>query len=87
VTQLSARTLGINNFLRGLVLRPVAAYNITDPQGYALVTWAYVASSIHNGSETFAYRLMKVGTFGPLMSFVVDSAGLIQLLWVLRDAV
>ncbi|KAE9369789.1 hypothetical protein N431DRAFT_345217 [Stipitochalara longipes BDJ] len=88
VTHLSIHTFGIWTFLSGLV-RLYAAYNISSPQFYALVTWAYVASCIHYGSEALVYRTMKVGMFGTLMSFVVDGGGLIWLLlgWegVVRD--
>ncbi|PMD51105.1 uncharacterized protein K444DRAFT_620266, partial [Hyaloscypha bicolor E] len=39
-THLSIRTFGIWAFLSGFE-RLYAAYNITNPQFYALVTWAY----------------------------------------------
>jgi hypothetical protein len=86
VTHLSIRTFGIWTFLSGFI-RLYAAYNITNPQFYALVTWAYVASCIHYGSEALIYRTMKVGMFGTLMSFVVDGGGLIWLLLGWKDVV
>jgi hypothetical protein len=78
VTHLSS-TFGIWTFLSGFV-RLYAAYNITNPQFYALVTWAYIASCVHYGREALIYRTMKVGMFGTLTSFEVDGGGLIWLL-------
>jgi hypothetical protein len=68
-------------------VRLYAAYNLNNPQVYALVTWAYVASCVHYGSESFVYETMKVGMVGTVVSFVMDGGGLLVLLWGWRGVV
>ncbi|KAK9492799.1 hypothetical protein V1508DRAFT_354850, partial [Lipomyces doorenjongii] len=75
VTNLSAHTFGCWTILSDFV-RFYAAYNITNPQVYALAFWAYVAILFHWTTELLVYHTTKIDA-GNILNFLIDGGGLV----------
>ncbi|KAK4225820.1 Erg28 like protein-domain-containing protein [Podospora fimiseda] len=80
-TGLSARLYGLKNIYTGLI-RGYAAYNITNPQVYALAQASFVGVLFLYMTELFVYKTARVKE---CMFPFVGAGGLTLWMWLQKD--